>query len=547
MAEVLDALEQLPQKHFLRDRVQALRGISRFHYLDNNMDVALRAAAEAVRVALLGGHRPLEARSRFTLAIALREAHDFSASLREMAQALEIARAHGDAVLEAELLNSLGNSYSDVGLQSEALAIFEQVAAFFEAKKDHVSAWMALDNAAIAALRLGDIARSATLAARAKAAWSGEARTSNEHLWVVQGALTNCELFIQLDRVEEASAYARAALASARASGLAQAETLAAIAAAITNFMSGAADDKAIERAIERARRESPNSYASALEAAIRTYERADQLDKAFSFQSELLAFNRDRKYEAVRCILGRASPEEAHGTAKLAQLGTAVDRRVTELVNAAIMQALRAGHDHTRVFRVSRLAEGFTTSQGWSRNRVQSIALGAKLIDIGMMVIPDELLSRPRTLLDSERRVLGEHVRFGTEVISRARLALLESCLPMVEFHHERWDGTGPCAMRGDAIPEEARVVALCDCLDALTHARPWRQAFTVQSALQILDDEAGTHFDPGIIKRFIAWVQEEVGKVKDLDAHLAAEAEENSFVMTRRRIQRLVQSQQP
>ena len=116
-----------------------------------------------------------------------------------------------------------------------------------------------------------------------------------------------------------------------------------------------------------------------------------------------------------------------------------------------------------------------------------------------------------------------------------------------MVEFHHERWDGTGPCAMRGDAIPEEARVVALCDCLDALTHARPWRQAFTVQSALQILDDEAGTHFDPGIIKRFIAWVQEEVGKAKDLDAHLAAEAEENSFVMTRRRIQRLVQSQQP
>jgi len=81
---------------------------------------------------------------------------------------------------------------------------------------------MALDNAALAALRLGDVQRGTTLAQRAREAWSGEARTADEHLWVVQGAITNCQLLIKADRAEEAVSLARAAKAIAAASGLAQ-------------------------------------------------------------------------------------------------------------------------------------------------------------------------------------------------------------------------------------------------------------------------------------------------------------------------------------
>jgi response regulator RpfG family c-di-GMP phosphodiesterase len=125
---------------------------------------------------------------------------------------------------------------------------------------------------------------------------------------------------------------------------------------------------------------------------------------------------------------------------AKLARLGTAVDRKVSDLINTAVTQALRSGHDHARIFRVSRLAELFARSEGWQPEQVQSIGLAAKLIDIGMMVVPDELLRRPCDLTAGERQIIAEHARFGAEVLARAWLSLLEPCTAIVRCHHERW-----------------------------------------------------------------------------------------------------------
>ena len=544
MAAARSALERLPADFFPTERAMALIDISRFYYLGVQSELATEAAQEAVRAAVVGGHRVLESRARARHAISLRETYDFFSSIGELTRALEIAREEGDSEWEAKVLNSLGNSYSDAGLQLEALSIFEQIASFFEKNGDRVSAWMALDNAALAALRLGDIQRGTALAEKAKAVWPGEARTANEKLWVVQGALTKCQLLLEAERVEEAVACAHSAHAVSASSGLAQAETLAAIAEAITTFSAGSAGIDAIDRVIARARAESPSQYWSALDAAIRILERAGQFDRALALQRDLIALNKEQKFEAVRRAMGRPSPEEADGAAKLVQLGTAVDRKVTDLVNTAITQALRAGHDHARIFRVSRLAELFTASVGSSPARLQSIALAAKLIDIGMMVIPDDLLNKPRRLSDSERRIVEEHAKFGAEVLVRARLAMLEPCIPVVKFHHERWDGTGAWALKDNGIPVDARVVALCDSFDALTHERPWRSAFSVPTALRMIGENAGSQFDPSLSERFIAWVQNEFWKVDDFEAHLAAEASENGYVKMRDRIQRLIRT---
>jgi putative two-component system response regulator len=89
-----------------------------------------------------------------------------------------------------------------------------------------------------------------------------------------------------------------------------------------------------------------------------------------------------------------------------------------------------------------------------------------------------------------------------------------------------------------------EARVIALCDSFDALTHTRPWRTAFTVQAALQMVRKDAGKRFDPSLSERFIAWLEEERLKVGDLDSHFGAEALENDYVRTNMRIDRLVRS---
>jgi|GEM_PF-2121198 len=544
MSAACDAIERLPAEYFPPERAQALIEISRFYYLDGDVDEQIRIAAKAVRSAALGGHRILESRARSRHAISLRSAYDFFASMSEMALALEIAREENDAGWEAKVLNNLGNSYSDAGLYMEALAIFQQVAAFFESTKDCVSAWMALDNAALAALRLGDVQRGVFFLENAKTVWSGEGLTANERLWVVQGALTNCQLLIQADRVEEAAMCARGARAMAALSGLGLADSLAAIAEAISAFSAGAASSDAIDRVIAMARDESPNLYWVALDAAIRTYERAGRLDDALKLQRQLLAFNRENKFEEVRRTWGRSSLEESEAATKLTNLGRAVDRRVGDLINMAITQALRAGHDHARIFRVSRLAELFTMSEVWPQERTQLVALATKMIDVGMMVIPNDLLSKSRKLSDGERKVVEEHCKFGAEVLARAGLALLEPCATIVRFHHERWDGTGPYMLKGESIPLEARIVALCDCFDALTHERPWRKALSIPEALRTMGEDAGSCFDPKLSKRFIAWVQAEFWKADDFDVYLAAEAMENGYVRTRERIQRLIRT---
>lgn len=542
MVSALAALERLPPGFFPPERVETLIHISRFYYLDGEMEQTIHTAEVSVRAAVHGGHRILEAQARARYAIGLRSKYDFVGSMTELARALEIAHEEGDAELEAKILNSLGNTYSDAGLQSEALSMFEQAAAYFEANGDLLSAWMALDNAALAALRQGDIHRGTALASRAKSAWSGEARTANERLWVVQGALTNCQLLIQADRAEEAANLARAA--KVVGAGLEGAKTLVALAEAIAAFSSGAAGSDAIDRVITHSRDRTPNEYWVVLDAAIRTYERAGEYDEALGLQRELVTFNKKQKFDEVRRGLGRSSPEEAGGAAKLAQLQAAVDRKVTDLVNAAVNQSLRAGYDHARIFRVSRLSELFAESEGWLSERAQALALAAKLIDLGMIVIPNDLLAKPRTLSFGERKLVEEHARFGAELLLHSRLALLDPCVPIVRFHHERWDGSGPVGQKGNDIPIEARVVALCDSFDALTHDRPWRRALSRTVATRMIGEEAGTHFDPELAGRFIAWVQTETPKVDDFEAYLAAEAMENDYVKTRTRIEQLVRT---
>src|SRR4029453_8500452 len=224
MAAAWDAVERLPSDFQPPERTETLLCIGRFYYFHDMAQPMIDVVASAVRAAVLGGHRFFEMQARAGYGGVLREAQDFVGCMRELGRALDITREMGSALEEAKILNSLANTYSDAGLQREALLIFERAAACFEANNDHLSAWMTLDNASLAALRLGDIQRGIAFSQKARLAWDGEPKTPDEQLWVVQGAPTNCEFLIHTDRTAEAVELAQAAKAVAAASGLPQAE-----------------------------------------------------------------------------------------------------------------------------------------------------------------------------------------------------------------------------------------------------------------------------------------------------------------------------------
>jgi putative two-component system response regulator len=138
-----------------------------------------------------------------------------------------------------------------------------------------------------------------------------------------------------------------------------------------------------------------------------------------------------------------------------------------------------------------------------------EAITYGALLHDVGKIGVPEALLSKPGPLTPDEWIVLRRHPEIG-ERICRP-LGLAQTFAPIVRHHHERWDGSGyPDGLRWDAIPIGARIVALADAFDAMTHDRPYRPAFSSTHAVEELRRHSAGQFDPDLVEPFIACLDE-------------------------------------
>jgi HD-GYP domain-containing protein (c-di-GMP phosphodiesterase class II) len=171
----------------------------------------------------------------------------------------------------------------------------------------------------------------------------------------------------------------------------------------------------------------------------------------------------------------------------------------------AAISRALEE-RDQTQGHgaRVAALAEAVVDRLGWEAERVAALHFGALHHDIGKIAVRREVLRKAGPLSIDELAEIRTHPGKGAELIRPLRAA--RHALPYVLFHHERWDGDGyPSRIRGNAIPLEARLLAVADAFDAMTSPRPYRHALTHERALLEVCSCAGTQFDPAIAELFV------------------------------------------
>jgi len=153
---------------------------------------------------------------------------------------------------------------------------------------------------------------------------------------------------------------------------------------------------------------------------------------------------------------------------------------------------------------------EGFT--EQIDGEYVELIYLTSPLHDIGKVGVPDSILLKPGRLTEDEFRVMQQHTVIGGETLdAAARLhpegGFLSMARDIAWSHHEKFDGTGyPRAMRGENIPLCGRIVALADVYDALTTRRIYKPAFSHEKAREIILHGAGTHFDPHVVRSFLA-----------------------------------------
>jgi putative two-component system response regulator len=141
----------------------------------------------------------------------------------------------------------------------------------------------------------------------------------------------------------------------------------------------------------------------------------------------------------------------------------------------------------------------------------VESIRIASPMHDVGKVALPDHILLRPGALTAEERQEMERHTWIGHQILSGSGSALLELGATIALTHHEKWDGTGyPRRLAGNGIPLEGQVAAVADVFDALTSHRPYRRAFPIGQAVEIMRGERDRHFDPRLVDLFLENVNE-------------------------------------
>ncbi|GAA0368230.1 two-component system response regulator [Bowmanella denitrificans] len=155
-----------------------------------------------------------------------------------------------------------------------------------------------------------------------------------------------------------------------------------------------------------------------------------------------------------------------------------------------------------THVLRMSHYAKTIALAYGFSQPHADELLHAAPMHDIGKIGIPDRILLKPGKLTKEEYAEMQNHPQIGAEILGDCDSSLLKLARIVALYHHEKWDGSGyPHGLQGDAIPIEARIVALADVFDALTSKRPYKEAWPVEEALEYIREQQGKHFDPALV----------------------------------------------
>jgi putative two-component system response regulator len=156
---------------------------------------------------------------------------------------------------------------------------------------------------------------------------------------------------------------------------------------------------------------------------------------------------------------------------------------------------------------RVGELAGILARAAGLPKAQVELIRLAAPLHDVGKIGVPDAILRKPGRLTSDEFEQVKQHTSLGARLLSGSQLPLLQLAEEIALYHHERWDGSGYASLGEQAIPMAARIVAIADTFDVLTHDRPYRGAVSKEDALAEVSRQSGKQFDPRLVEALLKW----------------------------------------
>jgi putative two-component system response regulator len=228
-----------------------------------------------------------------------------------------------------------------------------------------------------------------------------------------------------------------------------------------------------------------------------------DFLTKPFD-RAELLL--RVRNLLRVKQLQDRLREKNATLDAEVAERTRDLDHaRLEVLERLALATEYRDDDTQEHAWRIGRVCALLASELGRPDHEVQLIRRAALLHGIGKMAIPDAILLKRGKLSDDEFEVIKTHTTIGGAILSGSPSRLLRLAEQIARTHHERWDGRCyPAGLVGERIPLAGRIVAVADVFDALTHQRPYKQAWPLDKAVEEILSQAGRHFDPALVDAF-------------------------------------------
>jgi putative two-component system response regulator len=561
-------LGELEPQRLTIDGVEALLLIAHRHYNAASAQSGVASAARALTVARYLGDSGLIRRAATFHGVLNGETGNLPTAVENYAESLDLARTLGDRTVEAAVWNNLGLALQYAGQFADAARCYDQALrnpGDGPARQSVVCA--ALTNMAQACLYVHDV-RQGIAAARKAIELLSDPREPNLCNYRVSAETHLTELLLEVNDVDGAQHHARLARQFAERSGQQRSQFRAQLAEGQVEVRAGLSDIglTRLKNGLSKARGGPKEFLREALTAAVKGYEQAGQPDVAIVYLQELLNLNREAKQQQVlmhhqrhleqveRSRISLELQQAADGELDSRRSILRVQLGERELMKSRIamleQQSVAAElHDDTtgeHCYRVGRLASILARDYGLEDDVCFMIDLAARMHDIGKLAVPDSILLKPGRLTDGEREIMQQHTTAGAELLSKSNIPQMHIAEEIARHHHEWWNGKGyPHRLAGTGIPIAARITAVVDVFDALTHVRPYKPAWPVSQAMHEIRTLRGVQFDPDVTDLFMQLIPRLQREVGDLDEYLGAEAKNSPFIQARAKIARALKGE--
>ena len=538
-------------------RIACLLDIASYFYVVGQPFRALEPTSNALSLATQVNDRPLIRKSCTFLGAIYADTGNISGAVQCYAQALDVLRELNDPEAECRVWTNLGVALMYAAQYRDAIVCCEHsIELAAKSPTLHKYRASAFANIALCSLNLDDFVRGLK-AAEIAVRESIEPKTAAEMLSRVIRETNYARLLLEVNKVEKAAERCEIAKRYAAISKSARAEIIASTIEGLCEVHAGQIDVgiSRLTSTLEKARLLRA-TLRETLVALVKAYELIGQPQRALIYLREMMEAMRQVQQEnSLKHLslhlshLGHDFAGESTASTRLERHEAALKGKVAEqelfrsriemLERLAVTAELRDDSTGEHSYRVGKLSALLAAEYGCDDDTCFMVELAARLHDIGKIGVPDAILLKPDKLNEAERQIMRTHTTVGAELLSKSNIPQMQMAEEIARHHHEWWDGSGyPGNLSGTAIPLAARITALADVFDALTHKRPYKVAWPIDDALYEIIKLKGKQFDAELTDLFLVVISNLRDTHVELDAFLGQAALGSPFLQARSRI---------